>query len=57
MGMIQAASNAWIGAAMADYYPRFSLSGLFGGNSTQAAGVLGLRGATLRRHRPRVAVS
>ena len=49
-----AASNARIGVAMAEYYPKFSLSGLlgtatmgvgglFGGNSTEAAGVLGLR--------------
>jgi NodT family efflux transporter outer membrane factor (OMF) lipoprotein len=49
-----AASNARIGVAMAEYYPKFSLGGLlgtatmglgglFGGNSTQAAGVLGLR--------------
>lgn len=49
-----AASNARIGAAMAEYYPKFSLSGLlgtatttagglFGGGATQANGVLGLR--------------
>lgn len=50
-----AASNARIGAAMAEYYPKFSLSGLIGsatsvseGNlftsdANQAAGVLGLR--------------
>jgi NodT family efflux transporter outer membrane factor (OMF) lipoprotein len=49
-----AASNARIGVAMAEYYPKFSLSGLlgtatmgigglFGGNATQAGGVLGLR--------------
>ncbi len=49
-----AASNARIGAAMAEYYPQFSLGGLlgtattaagglFGGNATQANGVLGLR--------------
>ena len=49
-----AASNARIGVAMAEYYPKFSLSGLlgtatmgigglFGGNATQASGVLGLR--------------
>ena len=49
-----AASNARIGVAMAEYYPRFSLGGLlgtattgigglFGGNATQANGVLGLR--------------
>lgn len=49
-----AASNARIGAAMAEYYPKFSLGGLlgtattaagglFGGNATQANGVLGLR--------------
>lgn len=49
-----AASNARIGAAMSEYYPKFSLSGLlgtatmgvgglFGGNSVQASGVLGLR--------------
>lgn len=49
-----AASNARIGAAMSEYYPKFSLSGLlgtattaagglFGGNATQANGVLGLR--------------
>ncbi|TXC68062.1 efflux transporter outer membrane subunit [Sphingomonas ginsenosidivorax] len=49
-----AASNARIGAAIAEYYPKFSLSGLigsattaagglFGGNATQANGVLGLR--------------
>lgn len=49
-----AASNARIGVAMAEYYPKFSLGGLlgmatmgvgglFGGNATQASGVLGLR--------------
>ena len=49
-----AASNARIGAAISEYYPKFSLSGLlgtatmgvgglFGGNATQASGVLGLR--------------
>lgn len=49
-----AATNARIGAAMAEYYPKFSLSGLlgtatmgvgglFGGDSIQASGVLGLR--------------
>lgn len=49
-----AASNARIGAAMSEYYPKFSLSGLlgtatmgvgglFGGDSVQASGVLGLR--------------
>jgi NodT family efflux transporter outer membrane factor (OMF) lipoprotein len=49
-----AASNARIGVAMAEYYPKFSLSGLlgtatmglgglFGGNATQAGGVLGVR--------------
>ena len=49
-----AASNARIGIAMAEYYPKFSLGGLlgtatmgigglFGGDSTQAAGILGLR--------------
>lgn len=49
-----AASNARIGAAMAEYYPKFSLSGLlgtatmgvgglFGGDSVQASGILGLR--------------
>jgi len=49
-----AASNARIGAAMSEYYPKFSLSGLlgtatmgvgglFGGRSAQASGVLGLR--------------
>jgi NodT family efflux transporter outer membrane factor (OMF) lipoprotein len=49
-----AASNARIGVAMAEYYPKFSLGGLlgtatmgigglFGGEATQAAGVLGLR--------------
>ncbi len=49
-----AASNARIGAAMSEYYPKFSLSGLLGtattaaggilgGNATQANGVLGLR--------------
>jgi len=49
-----AASNARIGVAMSEYYPKFSLSGLlgtattaagglFGGNATQANGVLGLR--------------
>lgn len=50
----RAASNARIGAAMSEYYPKFSLSGLlgtatmgvgglFGGDSVQASGVLGLR--------------
>lgn len=50
-----AASNARIGAAMADYYPKFSLGGLVGSATTvsagnlfssganQAAGMLGLR--------------
>ncbi|MGK2908976.1 MAG: efflux transporter outer membrane subunit [Sphingobium sp.] len=49
-----AASNARIGAAMSEYYPKISLSGLlgtattaagglFGGNATQANGFLGLR--------------
>lgn len=49
-----AASNARIGAAMSEYYPKFSLSallgtattstaGLFGSGATQANGVLGLR--------------
>lgn len=49
-----AASNARIGAAMAEYYPKFSLSGLIGtattnagglftGNAAQASGILGLR--------------
>ena len=49
-----AASNARIGVAMSEYYPKFSLGGLlgtatmglgglFGGNATQASGVLGLR--------------
>lgn len=50
-----AATNARIGAAMAEYYPSFSLSGLLGsattvasgnlltGGASQAAGVLGLR--------------
>lgn len=49
-----AASNARIGVAMAEYYPKFSLGGLlgtatmgigglFGGGSTQASGFLGLR--------------
>ena len=49
-----AASNARIGVAMAEYYPKFSLGGLlgtatmglgglFGGDSVQAVGVLGLR--------------
>jgi outer membrane protein TolC len=49
-----AASNARIGVAMAEYYPKFSLGGLLGtatmgvgglfsGNATQASGVLGLR--------------
>ncbi|CAD2243296.1 efflux transporter outer membrane subunit [Xanthomonas arboricola] len=50
-----AASNARIGVAMAEYYPKFSLSGLLGsataisganlftGDASQSAGVLGLR--------------
>ncbi len=49
-----AASNARIGEAISDYYPKFSLSGLlgsattsagglFGGAANQAQGVLGLR--------------
>ncbi|TGN95743.1 efflux transporter outer membrane subunit [Burkholderia sp. USMB20] len=50
-----AASNARIGVAIAEYYPKFSLSGLLGsattmgagnlfaGGANQAAGVLGLR--------------
>jgi NodT family efflux transporter outer membrane factor (OMF) lipoprotein len=49
-----AASNARIGVAISEYYPKFSLSGLlgtatmspgglFGGSATQASGVLGLR--------------
>lgn len=49
-----AASNARIGAAMSEYYPKFSLSGLlgtastatgglFGASSVQANGILGLR--------------
>lgn len=49
-----AASNARIGAAVAEYYPKFSLSGLlgsagmssgdlFGSSASQSAGVLGLR--------------
>lgn len=50
-----AASNARIGMAIAEYYPKFSLSGLIGsatsvaggnlftGGASQAAGVLGLR--------------
>ena len=50
-----AASNARIGAAMAEYYPKLSLSGLIGsatsvsagqlfsGGASQAAGVVGLR--------------
>lgn len=49
-----AASNARIGVAVSEYYPKFSLSGLlgtattaagglFGGNATQGNGVLGLR--------------
>ena len=49
-----AASNARIGVATAEYYPKFSLGGLlgtatmglgglFGGGATQAGGVLGLR--------------
>lgn len=49
-----AASNARIGMAMAEYYPKFSLSsllgtatttagGLFTGNSVQANGIFGLR--------------
>lgn len=49
------ASNAIIGASMAEYYPKFSLNGLLGsatsisggnlftGDANQAAGVLGLR--------------
>jgi NodT family efflux transporter outer membrane factor (OMF) lipoprotein len=51
----QAASNARIGVAIAEYYPKLSLSGLIGsatalssgnlftGSASQAAGVLGLR--------------
>jgi outer membrane protein TolC len=49
-----AASNARIGVAVAEYYPKFSLSGLVGsattatgglftGGATQANGVMGLR--------------
>lgn len=49
-----AASNARIGVAISEYYPKFSLSGLLGtatmdvgrlfsGGATQASGVLGLR--------------
>ena len=49
-----AASNARIGVAISEYYPKFSLSGLlgsatmsagglFGGDSVQASGILGLR--------------
>ncbi|QNA86415.1 efflux transporter outer membrane subunit [Sphingomonas sp. So64.6b] len=49
-----AASNARIGVAMSEYYPKISLSGLlgtataaagglFGGNATQANGIFGLR--------------
>ena len=49
-----AASNARIGVAISEYYPKFSLGGLLGtatmgvgglfsGNATQASGVLGLR--------------
>lgn len=49
-----AASNARIGAAISEYYPKFSLSGLLGtastatgglftGNAMQANGILGLR--------------
>ena len=49
-----AASNARIGAAISEYYPKFSiggllgtatmgLGGLFGGGATQASGVFGLR--------------
>lgn len=49
-----AASNARIGVAISGYYPKFSLGGmlgtatmglggLFGGDATQASGVLGLR--------------
>lgn len=49
-----AASNARIGVAVSEYYPKFSLSGLlgtatmsagglFGGDSIQASGILGLR--------------
>ncbi|ANK13930.1 RND transporter [Erythrobacter neustonensis] len=49
-----AASNARIGAATAEYYPKFSLNGLigtaattsgalFGGNAVQGSGFLGLR--------------
>lgn len=49
------ASNAMVGASMAEYYPKFSLNGLLGsatsisggnlftGDANQAAGVLGLR--------------
>ena len=49
-----AASNAQIGVAISEYYPKFTLSGLLGtatmgvgglfsGNATQANGILGLR--------------
>lgn len=49
-----AATNAQIGVAMSEYYPKFSLTGLLGtattsagslfsGNATQASGFLGLR--------------
>jgi NodT family efflux transporter outer membrane factor (OMF) lipoprotein len=49
-----AASNALIGAAISEYYPKFSISGLLGfattsggnlgnGNTLQAQGILGLR--------------
>lgn len=49
-----AASNARIGVAISEYYPKFSLNGLLGtattaiggvfsGNATQASGLLGLR--------------
>lgn len=49
-----AASNARIGVAISEYYPKFSLSGLLGtattaiggvfsGNATEASGLLGLR--------------
>jgi len=36
-----AASNARIGAALAEYYPRVSLSGLFGTATTTASGLFG----------------